>query len=150
MLCYFQANHMICNFPGKPYESQLSSYHQVYVSPLCEVRTELISLRRGGFSTVIIAIILAVITSLLLLLSIAVCCRRKGQRYELVNVLSPGKCLQVTHPKPDRTKSKPFFSPSPLACCLLHEVGQANLSRTFLLSYFPNMSRYPLENLAVH
>ena len=29
--------------PGKLYESQFSSYHQIFVSPGCEVRTELIS-----------------------------------------------------------------------------------------------------------
>ena len=61
--------------PGKPYESQLSSYHQVHVSPNCEARTEMVSFRRDGLSTVIIAIILAIITSLLLVLFIAVCCR---------------------------------------------------------------------------
>ena len=29
--------------PGKLYESQFSSYHQIFVSPGCEVRTELVS-----------------------------------------------------------------------------------------------------------
>ena len=41
--------------------------------------------------------------------AITFCCRRKGQRYELVNVLSPGKCLQVPESKigsDDLTKSK--------------------------------------------
>ena len=29
--------------PGKLYESQFSSYHQIFVSPGCEIRTELVS-----------------------------------------------------------------------------------------------------------
>ena len=62
------------NYLGKLYESQLSSYHQVFVSPLCDVGAEMVSFNRDGFNTVMIAIILAIVTSILLILAIALCC----------------------------------------------------------------------------
>jgi len=89
-------------YPGKLYESQLSSYHQVFVSPLCEVRTEMISFNRGGLNTVMIAIVLAIVASIILILAIAIFCRRKGRRYELVSVLSPTKYLQSAGLIPSR------------------------------------------------
>ena len=39
--------------PGKLYESQFSSYHQIFVSPGCEVRTELVSVFARLVSTLI-------------------------------------------------------------------------------------------------
>ena len=65
----------IVSYSGKLYESQLSSYHQVFVSPLCEVRTEMVSFNRDGLNMVMIAIVLAIVTSIILILAIAMCCR---------------------------------------------------------------------------
>ena len=79
--------------PGKLYESQLSSYHQVFVSPACEVKTELVTFTSEGLNMVLIAVVLAVITSIMLIFATALCCRRKGRQYELVSVLSPSKYL---------------------------------------------------------
>eukprot|EP00090_Calanus_glacialis_P045882 TRINITY_DN8764_c0_g1_i1.p1 TRINITY_DN8764_c0_g1~~TRINITY_DN8764_c0_g1_i1.p1 ORF type:complete len:894 (-),score=170.55 TRINITY_DN8764_c0_g1_i1:336-3017(-) len=89
-------------YPGKLYESQLSSYHQVFVSPLCDVGAEMVSFNRDGLSTVMIAIVLAIVTSIILILAIALCCRRSGRRYELVSVLSPTKYLQCAGLVPSR------------------------------------------------
>ena len=79
--------------PGKLYESQLSSYHQVFVSPACEVKTEMVTFNSEGLNMVMIAVVLAVITSIMMIFALALCCRRKGRQYELVSVLSPSKYL---------------------------------------------------------
>lgn len=78
---------------GKLYESHLSSYHQVFVSPNCEVKTEMVTFTSEGLNMVMIAVVLAVITSIMLIFAIALCCRRKGRQYEIVSVLSPSKYL---------------------------------------------------------
>ena len=79
--------------PGRLYESHLSSYQQVFVSPNCEVKTEMVSFNSEGLNMVMIAVVLAVITSIMLIFALALCCRRKGRQYELVSVLSPSKYL---------------------------------------------------------
>ena len=100
--------------PGKLYESQFSSYNQIFVSPGCTVPSEMVSvfaryitrhekflesgnifiLFRDGINMVMVAVVLAVITSILIILGLAVCCRRKGfPHHELVSVLSPTKYL---------------------------------------------------------
>ena len=79
--------------PGRLYESHLSSYQQVFVSPNCEVKTEMVTFNSEGLNMVMIAVVLAVITSIMLIFAIALCCRRKGRQYEIVSVLSPSKYL---------------------------------------------------------
>ena len=82
--------------PGKLYESQFSSYHQIFVSPGCELRTEMVSvIAREGINMLMIAVVPAIITSIMMILGIALCCRRKGdmRQYEIVSVLSPSKYL---------------------------------------------------------
>ena len=79
-------------FQGKLYESQFSSYNQIFVSPNCEVKTEMVSVfAKEGLNMLMIAVVLAIILSILLILGIAVCCGRKGsmRQYEIVSVLSP-------------------------------------------------------------
>ena len=63
---------------GKLHESQFSSYHQIFVSPGCEVRSQLVSVfARDGLNMVVVAVLLAGLASVGLVLVIAVCCRRK-------------------------------------------------------------------------
>lgn len=83
-------------YPGKLYESQFSSYHQIFVSPGCEVKTEMVSVfAKEGLNMLMVAVVLAIITSILLILGIAVCCRHKSgmRQCEIVSVLSPSKYL---------------------------------------------------------
>ena len=83
-------------FQGKLYESQFSSYNQIFVSPNCEVKTEMVSVfAKEGLNMLMIAVVLAIVLSILLILGIAVCCGRKGsmRQYEIVSVLSPSKYL---------------------------------------------------------
>ena len=65
-------------YPGKLYESQFSSYHQIFVSPSCDVSTEMVSVfARDGINMLLVAVVLAVITSIILILGIAVFCKRQ-------------------------------------------------------------------------
>ena len=66
------------HYAGKLHESQFSSYHQIFVSPGCEVRSQLVSVfAREGLNMVVVAVLLAALASVGLVLVIAVCCRRK-------------------------------------------------------------------------
>ena len=60
---------------GKTYESHLSSYHQVYVSPSCELQPQMITFKQGGLNSVIIAIILAIVATILLIFFVTICFR---------------------------------------------------------------------------
>ena len=60
---------------GKFYESQLSSFHRVFVSPLCQGQLEFIAVNTRGLNRVVIAIMLAIVATLMLVLAIAACCR---------------------------------------------------------------------------
>ena len=59
---------------GKFYESKLSPFHRVFVSPSSR-ELELISLDFQGFNTVLIAIMLGIVTTILLVIAITVYCR---------------------------------------------------------------------------